>query len=77
MEENELELSMYRIKDFDTKTMAKALNLSLVQTRNIKRGSSGISNTNALFLKKEFNLEPEAFAQIRKDFLAKKQSEGN
>lgn len=72
MEENELELSMYRIKYFDTKTMAKALGLSLAQTRNIKRGSSEISNTNALFLKQEFNLEPEAFAQIRKDFLAKK-----
>ena len=73
MKENELELSMYRIKDFDTKTLAKALNLSLVQTRNIKRGFCGISNTNALFLKKEFDLEPEGFAQIRKEFLEQKE----
>ncbi len=69
MTEKDLELSMYIIKDFNTKIMAKALGLSLVQTRNIKRGSSGISNTNALFLKKEFGLEPEGFAKIRKEFL--------
>ncbi len=72
MTEKDLELSMYIIKDFDTKIMANALGLSLVQTRNIKRGSSGISNTNALFLKKKFGLEPEGFAEIRKDFLEAK-----
>ena len=72
MTKKDLELSMYKIKAFDTKKLAKALRLSLVQTRNIKRGSSGISNTNALFLKKEFDLEPEGFAEIRKEFLAKK-----
>lgn len=77
MTEKDLELSMYRIKDFNTKTMAKSLELSLVQTRNIKRGFSGISNTNALLLKKEFDLEPEGFAQIRKEYLEKKPEEGN
>ena len=76
MNEKDLELSMYRIKDFDAKIMAKALSVCRVQARNIKRGFCGISNTNALFLKKEFDLEPEGFAQIRKEFLAKKQSEG-
>ena len=77
MTKDELELSMYRIKDFKTEILAEALDLSLVQTRNIKRGASGISNTNALFLKEKFELEPLAFAQIRKEFLEKKKSEKN
>jgi len=72
MTPKDLELSMYRIKDFDTKKMAKTLNLSLAQTRNVKRGATGISNINALLLKKEFDLEPEAFAQIRKEYLERK-----
>jgi len=72
MRQNDLELSMYVIKDFNTQIMADALNLSLVQTRNIKRGASGISNTNALLLEEKFNLSPEGFAEIRKRFLENK-----
>jgi len=72
MTEENLELFIFRIKSFDTEIMAGVLGLSLPQTRNIKRGSSGISNTNALLLKKEFGLEPEGFAEIRKVYLEEK-----
>jgi len=72
MTEKDIELAIYRIKDFNTKKLAATLHLSLVQARNIKRGASAISNINALMLKEKFDLEPEAFAQIHKQFLEKK-----
>jgi len=74
MEDNELELGVYRIQTFKTKILAEALNISEAQARNIKKGSSNISNTAAQFLKNKFGLDPSAFAKIRNDFIKKKKS---
>jgi hypothetical protein len=71
MDERDLQLAVYKIKNFNTQKMAEILQCSDDMVRKIKRGSSGLSNSNALLLQKKLLLLPEAFEHIRFEYKKK------
>jgi plasmid maintenance system antidote protein VapI len=72
--DKDLELMIYKIKDTDAEKIAEVLNVTKRQAFNIKGGYTALSYEKALLLKEKLGLEPEAFAEIRKRFLNKKEN---
>jgi len=73
--DKELELMIYKIKDTEAERIAEVLKVTKRQAFNIKGGYTALSYEKALLLKDELGLEPEAFAEIRKRFLLKKEND--
>lgn len=57
-----------KIKNTPPSCIAEILGCSLSQARRFKRGASGLSNRQALYLKEYLGLSPNAFNEIYIDF---------